>query len=461
MKIGFGGLDASKGYCDFSLISNGNQFTNLRMNFIDNQSGLDELKKVLSQGLLSIDKIYLAIESTGGYENNWYNQLVCFDKRVVMFRINPLRTHYEVKKNMHRNINDAISSEIIARHVSENYEELEKAKPRSLHFYTAKQLHKTLQGFIKQKTRNINQLEKIVYSCMPGLLTFSKNGMPKYMYKLLEKNPSKGKILKASPAILAKIKGLTLDKAEAIQKAVKLDSGSGDTILTDLNIKTLAKNINFLTNQIKDLKSELAKHGSNDLADLLVTIPGCGIESAVSISIEIEDINRFESAASLCSYFGVHPENHTSGDTSKKPRMSKKGSSSYRGTIYMVAKNLVMYDPYFKEIYASQRAKGKTYNDAIGVIMNKLTRVIYGMLINEEAYNSSKPKTQKNKPMDTNYQIEKLERGAAACKWQLEKMQSAPTSQRAINKLKKAMEKSQNSIEELRTRSNPSPSANI
>ena len=120
-----------------------------------------------------------------------------------------------------------------------------------------------------------------------------------------------------------------------------------------------------------------------------------------------------------------------------------------------------MYDPYFKEIYASQRAKGKTYNDAIGVIMNKLTRVIYGMLINEEAYNSSKPKTQKNKPMDTNYQIEKLERGAAACKWQLEKMQSAPTSQRAINKLKKAMEKSQNSIEELRTRSNPSPSANI
>ncbi|MBK8052520.1 MAG: hypothetical protein IPK35_22150 [Saprospiraceae bacterium] len=45
MKVGFGGLDASKGYCDFSLISKGNEFTNRRMNFIDNQSGLDELKK--------------------------------------------------------------------------------------------------------------------------------------------------------------------------------------------------------------------------------------------------------------------------------------------------------------------------------------------------------------------------------------------------------------------------------
>jgi transposase len=461
MKVGFGGLDASKGYCDFSLISKGNEFTNRRMNFIDNQSGLDELKKVLSQALLSIDKIYLAIESTGGYENNWYNQLVSFDKRIIMFRINPLRTHHESKKNMHRNINDAISSEIIARHVSENYEELEKAKPRSLHFYTAKQMHKTIQGFIKQKTRNINQLEKVVYSCIPGLLTFSKNGMPKYMYKVLQKYPSKAKILNAKTASLAKIKGLTMEKAEAIQKAVKLDSGSGNTILTELNIKTLAQTINLFSTQIKELQSELAKHGANDLADLLVTIPGCGIESAVSLSIEIEDINRFNSAASLCCYFGVHPENHTSGDISKKPKMSKKGSSSYRGTIYMVAKNAIMYDPYFKEIYSNQRAKGKTYNDALGVIMNKLTRVIYGMLTNKEAYDSSKPKTQKNKPVDADQQIEKLEKETADYKAELEKMQNAPVSRRAENKIKKAMEESQNSIEELRTRSKPLPSANI
>jgi transposase len=461
MKLGFRGLDASKGYCDFSLISKGNEFTDRKMNFIDNQSGIDEVKKVLSIGLLSLDKIYLAIESTGGYENNWYNQLVCFDKRIIMFRINPLRTHHESKKSMHRNINDTISSEIIARHVSENYEDLEKAKPRSLHFYTAKQMYKTIQGITKQKTRNINQLEKVLYSCMPGLLTFGKNGMPNWIYKLLVKYPSKVKILNAKPSSLAKIKGITLDKAEAIHKALKLDSGVGDTILTELNIKTLAQNINSATIQIKSLKSELAKHGANDLANLLVTIPGCGIESAVSISIEIEDINRFKSAASLCCYFGVHPENHSSGDISKKPKMSKKGSSSYRGTMYMVAKNAVMYDRYLKEIYLNQRAKGKSYNQAIGVVMNKLTRIIYGMLSNEEAYNSLKPKTQKSNPVDADKQIEKLEEEVAEYKTGLEKMQNAPVSQRAENKIKKAMEKSQNSIEELRTRSKPLPTANI
>jgi uncharacterized protein YlxW (UPF0749 family) len=90
-----------------------------------------------------------------------------------------------------------------------------------------------------------------------------------------------------------------------------------------------------------------------------------------------------------------------------------------------------------------------------------LTRVIYGMLTNKEAYDSSKPKTQKSKPVDADQQIEKLEKEAADYKSELEKMQNAPVSRRAENKIKKAMEESQNSIEELRTRSKPLPSANI
>ena len=127
----------------------------------------------------------------------------------------------------------------------------------------------------------------------------------------------------------------------------------------------------------------------------------------------------------------------------------------------MVAKNVIMYDPYFKEIYQNQRAKGKTFNDALGVIMNKLTRIIFGMLTNDEGYNSSKPKAQRSKPVDAEKQIEKLEKEAAEYKTELEKMQNAPISQRTENKIKKAMEKSQNSIEELRTRSKPLQNENI
>ncbi|MBK8055135.1 MAG: hypothetical protein IPK35_18145 [Saprospiraceae bacterium] len=68
---------------------------------------------------------------------------------------------------------------------------------------------------------------------------------------------------------------------------------------------------------------------------------------------------------------------------------------------------------------------------------------------------------QKNKPVDADQQIEKLEKETADYKAELEKMQNAPVSRRAENKIKKAMEESQNSIEELRTRSKPLPSANI
>lgn len=461
MKVGFGGLDASKGYCDFSFLSAEMYDTKQSMKFSDNQQGINEIKKVLKLALLKVDNIYLAIESTGGYENNWYNQLVSFDQRIVMFRINPLRTHYEARKNMHRNINDTISSDIIARHVAENYKELEKSIPRSLHFYTAKQMYKTIQGLVKQKTRNINQLEKILYSCMPGLLTLNKNGLSQNTYRLLLKFPSKAKLLRAKTNSLVKIKGITIEKAKAIQDAVAQDSGIGNTVLTELNIKTLTTNIITLDKQIDILQAQLAKHGSNDIADLLVTIPGCGMQSAVAISIEIEDISRFDDAAALCSYFGVHPENHTSGDIVKKPRMSKKGSSSFRATIYMVAKNAIMYCPYFKEIYSNQRAKGKSYNEALGVVMNKLTRIIFGMLKNKESFNAQKPKAQKTNQPEMDQQIKKLEQNESGLKEELEIMQNAPTSQRVIRKIKKAIEKSQNSIDELRTRSDLSPVANI
>ena len=83
------------------------------------------------------------------------------------------------------------------------------------------------------------------------------------------------------------------------------------------------------------------------------------------------------------------------------------------------------------------------------------------MLKNEESYNSAKPKTQKSKPVDLNQQLIKLETETAEYKVELEKMQNAPTSQRTIKRIKKAMEKSQNSKKELQTRSIPSPSANI
>ncbi|MBK9734433.1 MAG: IS110 family transposase [Saprospiraceae bacterium] len=88
-------------------------------------------------------------------------------------------------------------------------------------------------------------------------------------------------------------------------------------------------------------------------------MPGCGANSAAILNIEIGDIDRFDSAAQMCAYFGTHPEKKQSGDGQTKARMSKKGSSKFRGALYMVAKNSVSIAIILKKYMPPKELKGK------------------------------------------------------------------------------------------------------
>ena len=80
------------------------------------------------------------------------------------------------------------------------------------------------------------------------------------------------------------------------------------------------------------------------------------------------------------AYWGINPTFKQSGDKHYYVGMSKEGSPAARSALYNAAKNVVIHEPYFKTIYHKNRKKGKSHNDALGVVMNKLTRVLFGML---------------------------------------------------------------------------------
>jgi transposase len=54
-------------------------------------------------------------------------------------------------------------------------------------------------------------------------------------------------------------------------------------------------------------------------ATQLMTIPGVGYDSALLIKSEIGDVKRFPSAKRLCSYSGLVPSTHTSGNRQCNP----------------------------------------------------------------------------------------------------------------------------------------------
>jgi len=65
-------------------------------------------------------------------------------------------------------------------------------------------------------------------------------------------------------------------------------------------------------------------------AKLLMTIPGISHFSALLILSEIEDINRFPNPEKLCSYAGVVPTIHQSGETMRMGSVKKESSGFLR-----------------------------------------------------------------------------------------------------------------------------------
>jgi transposase len=137
-------------------------------------------------------------------------------------------------------------------------------------------------------------------------------------------------------------------------------------------IKSTVGQILHLEQSIKKEKSNLhSRFKHTDEALLLTSITGIGEQSAVEILVEIEDINRFETAKKLDAYFGTHPMWKQSGDGTWGNHMSKKGRSDIRGVLYMCGMSAVRHDEMFKSIYARARATGKNHYSAMGVVMNK------------------------------------------------------------------------------------------
>lgn len=178
---------------------------------------------------------------------------------------------------------------------------------------------------------------------------------------------------------------------------------------TSIAISEYAEDIRHYTKKINRLKvqiSESAKEDKSRAEDIerLNSIKGLADYTTLGILLEIGSVSRFESARSLVAYFGINPTIKQSGDKHYKVGMSKDGSPYARSILYTAAENVKNYEPYFQAIYERQIRAGKKHRSAVGVVMSKLTRVIYGMLKTEtdfdagtDIYNQTKKQHKKLK----------------------------------------------------------------
>ena len=154
--------------------------------------------------------------------------------------------------------------------------------------------------------------------------------------------------------------------------------------LKDWRIDEYLKGISSLNERISraDFKiNDMVK--DNEYAQILMSIPGVGKFTALTIASEIDDISRFTDPNKLVAYIGLAPSVRNSADKVHHGRITKKGNKLVRHVLVEAAHNHARFAPHFKltQFYRRIQAKRGTSKAAVATA-SKMARIMYQMLKN-------------------------------------------------------------------------------
>ena len=400
------GGDVSKGYNDFVMLDEERNVVDKDFQLDDTHAGHEKLTKYLESFLSAHpdSTIRAAVESTGGYEDNWYEKLreLSSSLPVSVARLNPNMVKANSVAELRRTKTDAVSARDIAEYMIAHPDKVRYNEP----YYSALRRQWTLIELnSKQLTQLKNQLNSVLYSSMPELLTFCRHSMPRWLLRLVTDYPTYRKITEAGYEKLMTISYVTEERALKVIELVKNGVGRSDDVSGDI-ISTLAKQILRLEEDIESEKKRLEQNYRKtgecvEEIDILRTFPGIGVYSAVGLMLNIGSIDFFDSAKKLASFFGVHPKWKQSGDGTWGNHMSKEGRSQPRAILFMITMSAIQYNPVIRRTYARCLARGMNKMAAFGVCMHKILRIVYGMLKHRKAFdlgihNRNLQRTQRN-----------------------------------------------------------------
>ena len=151
----------------------------------------------------------------------------------------------------------------------------------------------------------------------------------------------------------------------------------------------LLEQYEFLSAQI-DKQTQLLRELSEtsryrERVEILLSIPGIGLISAMELLLELQDVSRFRRAEQLAAYVGLTPSQYSSADKVRMGRITGIGKNTLRSLLVEASWTLIRKDQRMREKYdrIKIRSGGKR---AIVAIARTLLLRMRRMLLDEKAY---------------------------------------------------------------------------
>lgn len=131
-----------------------------------------------------------------------------------------------------------------------------------------------------------------------------------------------------------------------------------------------------------DLEARLEAH---PLYEVLTSMPGVGVRTALKILTIVGDGSAFPTAGHLAAYAGLAPVTRRSGTSIKGETRSQRGHHALKSALFLSA-FASLSDPTNRNYYDRKRDAGKRHNAALICLARRRVDVIYAMLRDRQPY---------------------------------------------------------------------------
>lgn len=164
--------------------------------------------------------------------------------------------------------------------------------------------------------------------------------------------------------------------------------------------QTLNEVLEKLDEQIQHLEKSIerkSKTQASELLNVLMSIPGIGLKTAIQLLIITQGFERFTSSKQLAAYVGLAPRLFESGSSVRgKVHISKLGMAQMRKLLYLCSWSACRCNPTCQQLYQRLLQKGKAKKLALIAVANKLLKQAFAIGNSLQPYQQPKEKLVNN-----------------------------------------------------------------
>jgi len=313
----------------------------------------------------------VAVESTGIY---WIPVLNAIEGYVDLILANA----YKIK-NTSRPKTDLTDSEWMAELCLNGMIKPSRIFPRDDR--DLRSLTRARERYVNDTTREKNRIHKLLDSCnirLSSVLSNMFGEVGRYVLEGLLEGKDIDEIIEGIP-----VKRL-MKKADQIREAVK----NGLDITKIQLIRGSLELIAALERRVDELEAEIRRrvvHKKENIR-ILMSVPGIGFISAVTILAEIGDFRDFEKPEKLAAWCGLVPSVYQSADKLITGKITKHGSRHLRWILVEVAQTVARCgSPKLKRFFLRIMER-KGFKVAIVALARKILCILHHLLMNQEMY---------------------------------------------------------------------------